>query len=297
MSSELVRDQRPGRRQVERAAFQARQRAWHVAGRRQRRRRHDLVIDGKRIKVTAERDPANLPHAGHWASSIALECTGIFADQRRRPSSTSTPAPRSVLISAPAKGVGPDRRLRRQPRQARRPAIRSSPTPSCTTNCLAPVAKVLNDAIGIERGLMTTVHAYTNDQNILDQIHSGHAPRPRRRDVDHPDHHRRRPRGGRGAAGAEGQAGRLGRSAFRRRTSASVDLTFTPSRDTTVEEVNSVLKAASESGPAQGHPRLLGRAAGLGRHHRDTPSLVDGRQPGDRGDRRQAGPRAQLVRQ
>ena len=122
---------------------------------------------------------------------------------------------------------------------------------SCTTNCLAPVAKVLNDMIGIERGLMTTIHAYTNDQKILDQIHS---------DL-------RRARAAAmsmiptttGAARAVGEVlpelkGKLDGSAVRVPTPdvSLVDLTFTPKRDTTREEVNSVLKAAAESGPLAG---------------------------------------------
>jgi glyceraldehyde 3-phosphate dehydrogenase len=81
---------------------------------------------------------------------------------------------------------------------------------SCTTNCLAPFAKVLNDAIGIERGLMTTIHAYTNDQKILDQIHEDPRRSRAAAHVDDPDHHRRRPRRGRSAARTEGQARRLG---------------------------------------------------------------------------------------
>jgi glyceraldehyde 3-phosphate dehydrogenase len=122
---------------------------------------------------------------------------------------------------------------------------------SCTTNCLAPVAKVLNDALGIERGLMTTVHAYTNDQKILDQIH------------DDP----RRARAAAmsmiptttGAARAVGEVlpelkGKLDGSAIRVPTPdvSLVDLTFTPKRDTTKDEVNAILKAASESGPLKG---------------------------------------------
>jgi glyceraldehyde 3-phosphate dehydrogenase len=122
---------------------------------------------------------------------------------------------------------------------------------SCTTNCLAPVAKVLNDAIGIERGLMTTIHAYTNDQKILDQIHS--------------DMRRARAAGmsmiptTTGAARAVGEVlpelkGKLDGSAIRVPTPnvSMIDLTFTPSRDTTLDEVNGVLKAASESGPLKG---------------------------------------------
>ena len=122
---------------------------------------------------------------------------------------------------------------------------------SCTTNCLAPVAKVLNDAIGIERGLMTTIHAYTNDQKILDQIH--------------PDMRRARAAGmsiiptTTGAARAVGEVlpelkGKLDGSAVRVPTPnvSLVDLTFTPSRDTTKDEVNAILKAAADSGPLAG---------------------------------------------
>jgi glyceraldehyde 3-phosphate dehydrogenase len=121
----------------------------------------------------------------------------------------------------------------------------------CTTNCLAPVAKVLNDFVGIERGLMTTLHAYTNDQKILDQIH--------------PDMRRARAAGmssiptTTGAARAVGEVlpelkGKLDGSAVRVPTPnvSLVDLTFTPGRDTTVEEINGALKAASQSGPLKG---------------------------------------------
>ncbi len=122
---------------------------------------------------------------------------------------------------------------------------------SCTTNCLAPVAKVLHDAIGIERGLMLTVHAYTNDQKILDQIH--------------PDLRRARAAAmsmiptTTGAARAVGEVmpemkGKLDGSAVRVPVpdGSLIDLTFTPTRDTSVEEVNGALKAASESGPLKG---------------------------------------------
>jgi glyceraldehyde 3-phosphate dehydrogenase len=209
---------------------------------------NDLIIDGKRIKVTAERDPANLPHAANGID-IALECTGFFADRESAGKHLAAGAKR-VLISAPAKGVDltvvfgvNDDKLTAEHR------IVSNA--SCTTNCLAPVAKVLNDAIGIERGLMTTIHAYTNDQKILDQIH--------------PDLRRARAAGmsiiptTTGAARAVGEVlpelkGKLDGSAVRVPTPnvSLVDLTFTPKRDTSVEEVNALLKAASESGPLAG---------------------------------------------
>ncbi len=130
---------------------------------------NDIIVNGKRIQVTAEKDPAKLPHAANGVE-IALECTGFFADRAGGEKHLEAGAKR-VLISAPAKGVDltvvygvNDDKLTAEHR------IVSNA--SCTTNCLAPVAKVLNDALGIERGLMTTIHAYTNDQKILDQIHS-----------------------------------------------------------------------------------------------------------------------------
>src|SRR3954466_2264593 len=129
---------------------------------------NDLIIDGKRIHVTAERDPAKLPHGANGID-LALECTGFFTD-RDKASAHLAAGARKVLISAPAKGadltvvygVNHDKLT------ADHVIVSNA---SCTTNCLAPVAKVMNDAIGIERGLMTTIHSYTNDQKILDQIH------------------------------------------------------------------------------------------------------------------------------
>ena len=207
-----------------------------------------MIVDGKRIKVTAERDPANLPHKA-LGIDIALECTGFFTDAAGGQKHLDAGAKR-VLISAPAKGadltvvygVNHDKLTADH---------RIVSNASCTTNCLAPVAKVLNDAIGIERGLMTTIHAYTNDQKILDQIHS--------------DMRRARAAGmsmiptTTGAARAVGEVmpelkGKLDGSAIRVPTPnvSLIDLTFTPSRDTSVEEVNGLLKSASESGPLKG---------------------------------------------
>ncbi|UVO53142.1 type I glyceraldehyde-3-phosphate dehydrogenase [Sphingomonas sp. SUN039] len=209
---------------------------------------NDIVIDGKRIHVTAERDPANLPHAANNVD-IALECTGFFTDRESAQKHLDAGAKR-VLISAPAKGVdltvvfGVN-----HDKLTTEHTIVSNA--SCTTNCLAPVAKVLNDSVGIERGLMTTIHAYTNDQKILDQIH--------------PDMRRARAAGmsiiptTTGAARAVGEVlpelkGKLDGSAVRVPTPnvSLVDLTFTPKRDTTKDEVNAILKAASESGPLAG---------------------------------------------
>ena len=203
---------------------------------------NDLIINGKRIHVTAERDPANLPHKANGVD-IALECTGFFTDRASCEKHIAAGAKR-VLISAPGKnvdltvvyGVNHDK-LR-----AEHVIVSNA---SCTTNCLAPFAKVLNDAIGIERGLMTTIHAYTNDQKILDQIHED----PRRARAAAMSMIPTTT----GAARAVGEVlpelkGKLDGSAIRVPTPnvSVVDLTFTPKRDTTVEEVNALLKAASE---------------------------------------------------
>ena len=209
---------------------------------------NDLIIDGKRIHVTAEKDPAKLPHAANKID-LVLECTGFFAD-REKASAHLTAGAKKVLISAPAKGVDLTvvYGVNHDKLTAEHTIVSNA---SCTTNCLAPVAKVMNDSIGIARGLMTTVHAYTNDQKILDQIHS--------------DKRRARAAGmsmiptTTGAARAVAEVlpelkGKLDGSAIRVPTPnvSLVDLTFTPSRDTNVEEVNAVLKAAAESGPLAG---------------------------------------------
>ena len=201
-----------------------------------------MIVNGKAIRVTKERDPANLPH-GELCIDIALECTGFFTDAESAGKHLSAGAKR-VLISAPAKGVDLTvvYGVNHDKLTGEHKIVSNA---SCTTNCLAPVAKVLNDTLGIERGLMTTVHAYTNDQKILDQIHS--------------DMRRARAAGmsiiptTTGAARAVGEVlpelkGKLDGSAIRVPTPnvSLVDLTFTPKRDTSVEEVNQILKDASE---------------------------------------------------
>jgi glyceraldehyde 3-phosphate dehydrogenase len=209
---------------------------------------NEIVVNGKRIQVTAERDPAKLPHRDNGVE-LALECTGFFTDREGGQKHIDAGAKR-VLISAPAKGVDLTvvYGVNHDKLTAEHTIVSNA---SCTTNCLAPVAKVMNDAIGIERGLMTTIHAYTNDQKILDQIHS--------------DMRRARAAGmsmiptTTGAARAVGEVlpelkGKLDGSAIRVPTPnvSLVDLTFTPSRETSKEEVNNVLRAASESGPLKG---------------------------------------------
>ena len=207
-----------------------------------------LVIDGDRIRVCAERDPAKLPW-GELGVEVVLECTGFFASKQKASAHIDAGA-KKVVISAPAGkdidativyGVNHDQL------KAEHTVISNA---SCTTNCLAPLAKVLNDAVGIEHGLMTTIHAYTNDQVLTDVYHS---------DL-------RRARSATqsmiptktGAAAAVGLVlpeldGRLDGFAIRVPTInvSIVDLTFQASRDTSVEELNAAVKAASE-GPLAG---------------------------------------------
>ena len=127
-----------------------------------------IVVDGQSIKVTAIKNPAELPHKD-LGVDIAMECTGIFTSKDKASAHLQAGAKR-VLVSAPADGadltvvygVNHDKLTNEH-------LVVSNA--SCTTNCLAPVAKVLNDAVGIEKGFMTTVHSYTNDQPSLDQMH------------------------------------------------------------------------------------------------------------------------------
>ncbi|MFL5233004.1 MAG: type I glyceraldehyde-3-phosphate dehydrogenase, partial [Microvirga sp.] len=127
-----------------------------------------IVVDGHKIRVTAIKNPAELPHR-ELGADIALECTGIFTAKDKAKAHLDAGAKR-VLVSAPAEGadltvvygVNHDRLTRDH---------QVVSNASCTTNCLAPVAKVLHDAVGIEKGFMTTIHSYTNDQPSLDQMH------------------------------------------------------------------------------------------------------------------------------
>ena len=201
-----------------------------------------ITVNGKRIAVTSERDPGNLPHAS-MGIDIVLECTGFFQSHEDAQPHIDAGAKR-VLISAPAKNVTKTvvYGVNHDTLTADDIIVSNA---SCTTNCLAPVAKVLNDLVGIERGFMTTIHSYTNDQRMLDQMHS---------DL-------RRARGGAqnmiptttGAARAVGLVlpelnGKLDGSSVRVPTPnvSLIDLVFTPARDTSVEELNNALKAASE---------------------------------------------------
>ncbi|MEC8631337.1 MAG: type I glyceraldehyde-3-phosphate dehydrogenase [Pseudomonadota bacterium] len=197
------------------------------------------------IKVTAERDPAALP----WGDvDVALECTGIFT-ARDKAALHLQNGSRRVLVSAPSAGA--DKTIVFGVNDSALTAddlVVSNA--SCTTNCLSPVAKVLNDAIGIKRGFMTTIHSYTGDQPTLDTMHK--------------DLYRARAAAmsmiptSTGAAKAVGLVlpelnGKLDGVAIRVPTPnvSVVDLTFEASRDTTVEEVNAAIRAAAD-GPLKG---------------------------------------------
>ncbi|MEQ1893389.1 MAG: type I glyceraldehyde-3-phosphate dehydrogenase [Planctomycetota bacterium] len=208
-----------------------------------------LIVDGKRIQVTAEKDPAKLPHAANKVDFV-IESTGVFASREGCQKHIDAGAPK-VVLTVPAKdeidamvvmGVNED---------TLKPEHKIISNASCTTNCLAPVAKVLHEAFGIEHGLMTTVHAYTNDQNILD--------------LPHKDLRRARAAAVNiipsttGAARAVGKIlpmlkGRLDGTSMRVPVpdGSVIDLTAQVTKSTTVEEVNAAFKAAAAKKPLVG---------------------------------------------
>ena len=204
----------------------------------------NLIVDGNIIKVLAERDPANLPW-GELGVDIVIESTGFFTKAAAAQKHIDAGA-KKVLISAPASDeditivMGVNHELYDP---AAHHIISNA---SCTTNCLGPLAKVVNDAFGIERGLMTTIHAYTADQNLQDGPHSD-LRRARAAAINMVPTST-------GAAKAIGLVlpelkGKLDGYAIRVPvpTGSATDLTVTVSREVTVEEVNAALKAASET--------------------------------------------------
>ncbi|GAB6935160.1 type I glyceraldehyde-3-phosphate dehydrogenase [Calditerricola yamamurae] len=202
-----------------------------------------LIVNGKQVHVSAERDPANL-RWGEWGVDIVVESTGRFTNRADAAKHLAGGA-KKVIISAPAKNEDITIVLGVNEHQYDPEKHHVISGASCTTNCLAPVAKVLHETFGIRRGLMTTVHAYTNDQQILDLAH---------RDL-------RRARAAAqsiiptttGAAKAVALvlpelAGKLNGMAFRVPTPnvSVVDLVAELERPVTVEEVNAALKRAAE---------------------------------------------------
>lgn len=208
----------------------------------------NIIVDGKAIRALAERDPANLPW-GELGADIVIESTGFFTDATKAQAHIAAGA-KKVIISAPASNedatfvVG----VNHEQYDAAKHNIISNA--SCTTNCLAPVAKALNDSVGIVRGLMTTIHAYTGDQNLQDGPHKDlRRARAAAQNIVPTST---------GAAKAVALVlpelkGKLDGFAMRvpTITGSATDLTFEASRDVTVEEVNAAVKAAAE-GPLKG---------------------------------------------
>ncbi|HEY1834894.1 MAG TPA: type I glyceraldehyde-3-phosphate dehydrogenase [Solirubrobacteraceae bacterium] len=209
-----------------------------------------LSIDGNELKVLAERDPAQLPW-GELGVDVVIESTGFFTDRESAAKHLAGGA-KKVVISAPATdpdatvvlGVNFDEVYDRD-------AHHIISNASCTTNCLAPVAKVLNDTIGIKHGLMTTIHAYTADQRLQDMPHSD-LRRARAAAINLIP-------ASTGAAKAIGLVipelqGKLNGFAVRAPvpTGSVVDLTIEANRETSVEEINAALEAAAASGPLHG---------------------------------------------
>jgi glyceraldehyde 3-phosphate dehydrogenase (phosphorylating) len=207
-----------------------------------------IAIDGRSLKVTAERDPAKLP----WKQlgvNLVLECTGFFTDRDKAAKHLEAGA-KKVIISAPAKGADITicKGVNDGAYDPKKHDVISNA--SCTTNCLAPIAKVLHESFGIRRGLMTTIHSYTNDQRILD--------------LPHEDLRRARAAAlsmipsSTGAAKAIGLVlpalnGKLDGMAVRVPTPnvSLVDLTAELEKEATEEQVNAAMKAAAE-GPLKG---------------------------------------------
>ena len=202
-----------------------------------------FVVNGQRIKVTAERNPADLPW-GELGVDIVLECTGSFTSQEKAGLHLEAGA-KKVVISAPASGD-----VKTIVYNVNQDILDGTETvisgASCTTNCLAPMAKALNDKFGIEKGLMTTIHAYTNDQNTLDGPHpKGDLRRARAAAANIVPNTT-------GAAKAIGLVipelkGKLDGAAQRVPvvTGSLTELVCTLKENVTVEEVNAAMKAAS----------------------------------------------------
>ncbi len=208
----------------------------------------DIIVNGDRIKVFAERDPAKLPW-GELGVDVVFECTGFFRTRETAGKHIEAGA-KKVIISAPG-GADIDGTfvygVNHDDLTAAHTIISNA---SCTTNCLAPLVKPLHEAIGVKHGIMTTIHAYTNDQVLTDVYHSD-LRRARSATMSQIPTST-------GAAKAVGLVlpelnGKLDGFSMRVPTInvSAVDLTFVANRETTVDEINEVLKAASE-GPLKG---------------------------------------------
>ena len=209
----------------------------------------NIIVDGKKIRALAERNPADLPW-GELGADIVIESTGFFTDATKAKAHIDAGA-KKVIISAPAKNEDATFVMGVNNELYDPAAHHIISNASCTTNCLAPLAKALNDSIGIERGLMTTIHAYTGDQNLQDGPHSDlRRARAAAQNIVPTTT---------GAAKAVALVlpelkGKLDGYAIRVPvpTGSATDLTVTVSRETSVEEVNAALKKAADSDALQG---------------------------------------------
>src|ERR671929_115817 len=208
-----------------------------------------LVVDGKELRVFAERNPADLPWSDAGAD-VVIESTGLFTNRDDAAKHLDAGA-KKVIISAPAKGPDVTLALGVNFDAYDKDSHHVISNASCTTNCLAPVAKVLNDELGIEAGLMTTIHAYTADQNL--------------QDLPHKDLRRARAAAinliptSTGAAKAIGLVvpeleGKLHGFAVRAPvpTGSVVDLTVETERETSAEEINAAFRERADTGPLEG---------------------------------------------
>ena len=201
-----------------------------------------LIVNGDHIQTFSERDPSRLPW-GDLRVDVVYECTGLFTDHSKAKAHIDAGA-RKVIISAPSKGADATvvYGINHDILTASHQIISNA---SCTTNCLAPIAKPLNDTLGIENGLMTTIHAYTNDQNLNDVYHSDlYRARAATQSMIPTKT---------GAAAAVGLVlpelnGKLDGMAVRVPTInvSLVDLTFVAGRDTSIEEINGIVEEASQ---------------------------------------------------
>ena len=202
-----------------------------------------ITVNGKTFAASAERDPANLKWADLGAD-IVIESTGFFTDATKAKAHIEAGA-KKVIISAPASNEDGTFVIGVNHEQYDPAAHHIISNASCTTNCLAPLAKALNDGIGIEKGLMTTIHAYTQDQNLQDAPHKDLRRASAAALSIVPT--------STGAAKAVSLVlpelkGKLDGYALRvpTPTGSATDLTFTASRETSVEEINAIVKAAAD---------------------------------------------------
>lgn len=203
----------------------------------------DIIVNGDRIRITAERDPSNLKW-GELGADVVIESTGVFRSQEACMKHINAGA-KKVILTVPSKGEVDATIVLGVNEKTLTGNEKVISNASCTTNCLAPMAKVLNDKFGIEKGFMTTVHAYTNDQNVLD--------------LPHADLRRARSAAvsiiptTTGAAKAVGKVipelkGKLDGFSLRVPTpdGSITDLVAVLKKETSIEEINATMKAASE---------------------------------------------------